>query len=271
LSRVCVVIPIHSSNPTALELSSFKQCFSILRSHSITVLAPKNLNLELYREVVSEFEVIFIDPIWQSSLAQYNKLKVSGYFYKLFKSYQYLLTYELDGWVFKDELEYWCNKNYEYIGAPWFEGWDKADKDSKIVGVGNSGFSLRSVPASIRILKRISFLKRLRTFWFKNHIQAVIRFSSVLSLLKRAFKIDNYDSLNWALVQKDLLEDFFWSQVISKAFSDYKVGSISDAIKFSFEVNPAHLFKLNEMRLPFGCHAWDKHDPKFWEPYIPYR
>lgn len=262
-----VVIPIHKINPSKEELISFEQCFKVLDRHPIKVLAPRNLNIASYKKVVPQCEIIFIDPICQSSFREYNNMKMNGAFYKLFTSYKFLLTYELDAWVFKDELEYWCNKDYDYIGAPWFEGLNMPTTN-KIIGVGNSGFSLRSISASIRILRRVDILRRVRKFWFKSHIQAIIRFSTVLSILKAAFKIDNYNSLNWALVQNDLLEDFFWSQVVAKAFSDYKVASIGDAIKFSFEVNPAHLYEIANYQLPFGCHAWNVYDPVFWKQFI---
>ena len=63
-------------------------------------------------------------------------------------------------------------------------------------------------------------------------------------------------------------EDYYWSELIPKAFKDYKVAGIEDAIKFSFEVNPALLYKMNKHQLPFGCHAWEKYDPVFWKDYI---
>ena len=30
-----------------------------------------------------------------------------------------MLIYQLDAYVFKDELLNWANKGYDYIGAPW--------------------------------------------------------------------------------------------------------------------------------------------------------
>ena len=154
-----IVIPIHSPSPSKNELISFEQCFRTLNHHPIIVLAPANLNLGKFKEVIPDFKIISIDPIWQSSLFQYNKLKISDFFYDLFKNYTYLLTYELDAFVFKDELEYWCNKGYDYIGAPWFEGLE-FPTSTNIIGVGNSGFSLRNVKSSIRIVNRIGFLKK---------------------------------------------------------------------------------------------------------------
>ena len=39
----------------------------------------------------------------------------------------------------RDELLDWCNKNYDYIGAPWV----KKERDNILLKTGNGGFSLR--------------------------------------------------------------------------------------------------------------------------------
>ena len=49
-------------------------------------------------------------------------------------------------------------------------------------------------------------------------------------------------------------------QVAPKNFPWFKVASFDEARKFSFECNPRKLFELNQNQLPFGCHAWQKHD-----------
>ena len=87
MNKVCIVIPIHSATPVPYELISFQQCFKVLGQYPIKIVAPTGLNLNLYREVVPSFEVIYIDPRWQKNLASYNKLKLSRFFYRLFCEY----------------------------------------------------------------------------------------------------------------------------------------------------------------------------------------
>ena len=41
---------------------------------------------------------------------------VSPLFYLNFKKYRYLLIYQLDALVFRDELLEWCSKEIDYIG-----------------------------------------------------------------------------------------------------------------------------------------------------------
>lgn len=259
---VCIVIPIHSTNPTALELISFQQCFRILSNHPIYTLAPEGLNLTRYKEVVSSFETIFIPARWQSSLQAYNKLKVSRFFYKLFSGFEYLLTYELDAFVFRDELLYWCNKGYDYIGAPWFEGLDKANEDSKLIGVGNSGFSLRKV-TEVRKVLRSYFYKHPREYntGKKNLIKAYLKypFRWTMNQLGENYTVQKYYRL---------FEDHFFCRVIPETYKGFQIAPVEDAWRFSFEVNPRHLYKLNQRQLPFGCHAWWRYDFDFWKPFI---
>jgi len=43
---------------------------------------------------------------------------MSPAFYDAFKAFDYILIYQLDAFVFRDELEYFCSLGYDYIGAP---------------------------------------------------------------------------------------------------------------------------------------------------------
>lgn len=258
--KVVVVIPIHSETPSKLELISFQQCYKVLGKHPIRILAPEGLNLNKYKAVVPVFEVIFIDPIWQSSVEKYNKLKLSQFFYKLFADYEFLLTYELDAFVFKDELLSWCTKEYDYIGAPWFEGYD--NPSDEFLGVGNSGFSLRNVKAMQRAIKKV-YIKEAayHTFGKKNKI--AFKLSTWLNYLRIYFG-ENYT------IQQSVHrnEDGFISQIIAAEIKDFKIATVEEAIQFSFEVKPAYLYKINQNNLPMGCHAWYKYDLEFWKPFI---
>nr|WP_315234325.1 DUF5672 family protein [uncultured Flavobacterium sp.] len=256
-----VVIPVHNDKPSYFELISFKQCFDVFKKHSIKIIAPVGLNLDGYKQVVSTFEIIAIDPIWQSSIEKYNKLKLSWFFYDQFKEFDFLLTYELDAFVFKDEIDFWCQKNYDYIGAPWFVGYSVPTSD-EIIGVGNSGFSLRKISAMKNAIHKIYFDERNYNLSSKKkRIKAKIkRFLFFVNI----FRKENYTIQNSLHVN----EDWFISDVIPKFIVDFNIAPINDAIKFSFEVNPSYLFEINNQNLPTGCHAWNVYDFEFWKPHI---
>jgi hypothetical protein len=46
------------------------------------------------------------------------------------------------------------------------------------------------------------------------------------------------------------------------------VAPVEEALGFSFEREPRYCFERNGGRLPFGCHAWNRWDRPFWEPYL---
>lgn len=258
--KVVVVIPIHSENPSAFELISFQQCFKVLENHPIRIIAPKGLNIEKYKVVVPVFEVIYIHSIWQSSVEKYNKLKLSQFFYKLFDEYQFLLTYELDAFVFKDELSNWCNKGYDYIGAPWFKGYE--NPTNEFLGVGNSGFSLRNIKSMKKAIRRV-YIKEAANFYLGKKNKISLKLSTQLNYLLIYFG-ENYTIQN----VNHINEDAFIAQRIASKINNFKIAPVSEGLKFSFEVKPKYLYKMNNDSLPMGCHAWWKYDLNFWRPFI---
>lgn len=267
VKRECaIVIPIHKAKPGNYELISFEQCFRVLGNHSIYIVAPKGLDLSKYEQVIPKLTVKYIDAVWLSSLLNYNKLKLSSYFYDLFKSYRYLLTYELDAFVFKDELTDWCAKDYDYIGAPWFEGWDDPDRKEfgeKLVKVGNSGFSLRKIDSIKKGLKLIYYQDPSQPGKYYNN--RYLRY-----IQRRANKVLNLLSFeNRSLQNAQLLnEDWIIAELMAKTVKKFKVSPIAQATQFSFEVKPETLFEQNNNVLPMGCHAWWRYNINFWKPYI---
>lgn len=62
----------------------------------------------------------------------------------------------------------------------------------------------------------------------------------------------------------DVNEDLFWGLFVPARCSFFKVPRAQDAIAFAFEAHPDYLYQLNQRVLPFGCHAWQRYQPKFW-------
>lgn len=60
-------------------------------------------------------------------------------------------------------------------------------------------------------------------------------------------------------------EDLFWSSCASDSF---RTAPIDIALQFAFERDVKECFKRNNFKLPFGCHAWEKHDALFWKPHF---
>ena len=267
-TEVIVVIPIHTVTPSEQEKCAFAQCYKILGRHQIKVLCPAGLDITAYRKIVPKFDVTKVEPIWLSSVQKYNQLKKSRYFYSLFGNYNYLLTYELDAFVFKDELLYWCTKNFDYVGAPWFKGWHEANEERVIIGVGNSGFSLRKISKASEILNRIEKIKYLYQKCGCHSQTMNNKFRMLMRLLRPYFKISDVNLIPNIVEQQQQNEDLFWCMQVGNTFSDYKIAPAREAQHFSFEVNPSWLYKQTNNTVPFGCHAWEKYEPEFWKPFI---
>lgn len=60
-------------------------------------------------------------------------------------------------------------------------------------------------------------------------------------------------------------EDIFFSMGTS---DNFRIAPLKIALNFSFEREVEKSFELNKNKLPFGCHAWERYDLKFWKPYI---
>ena len=269
-----VVIPIYK-NVEALsnnETKSIRQCFKILGAYDICFVGPPQINFEEYLKMGNkQVNITYKNfaPEYFESIAGYNNLLLLPDFYYAFKNYLYLLLYQTDAYVFRDELQNWCAKEYDYIGAPWFEGYQNPSPSSKIIGVGNGGLSLRNVKTSIRVLRRLKQLKKIRNFWIKSHLNNSVKFYTLQKyFFQNFFKIKNIEYTNDLFLYSGINEDYYWTQLIGNFFKDYTVSSVEDAIRFSFEARPALLYKENNNQLPFGCHAWQKYEPEFWAPFI---
>lgn len=268
----CIVIPIYKklNQITCNELASLNQAFKILYKYQIIFISSDYSKIFEYKvlakkTLIKNVKFELFHESYFTNINGYSKLLMSIDFYRRFSEYHYMLIYQLDAFVFKDELENWCNKKFDYIGAPWFDGYSNP-KSNKLIGVGNGGFSLRNIPKFIFILKEIEKIEKVLMFWTKYNLEKFMKITFILKI----FRLRSIQPLDGLLIflNSDIKEDGFWSEFIPSIFSNFNVAPISEAIQFSFEVLPSYLYDLNNKILPFGCHAWEKYEPEFWEKHI---
>ena len=265
MQLVSIVIPVYKEQPSEDEILSFCRCLRLL-NYPIILFCSESLNVDYYKLLADKngrkilFER-FPDRYFQNT-SSYSKLLLSDFFYKRFFDYKYILLYQLDALVFMDELKYWCKFNYDFIGAPIFESWTDPQKTLKFIDGQNGGFSLRNVQSSLRVLSRIKFFSKVKRLFNGGFL-----FIQVVRILGPLKKVTNITLLN-SMLGYTRNEDYFWSMLAAKSFSDFKVPQPEIAMKFSFEVNPSYLYKLNNGKLPFGCHAWRAYEPEFWKPIL---
>ena len=268
MKTVVVVIIAHKNQLSDDEQKSLAQCYKILGRHEIRLVCPEGLDVSVYKRINPSVEVDYIHPKWQSTYAQFNELKKSRLLLERYQEFRFVLFYELDAWVFKDDLEYWCSKEFDYIGAPWFTGWHEATEEKVMIGVGNGGLSLRKIDNGLVILNRVRLIRALHKMRLTRIEDGKFAFRFNQSVFNKIFKIKDPAVLQKIVQYSPVNEDFFWCMLIGKAFSDFNIAPVTEARHFSFEANPALLFKENNGQLPFGCHAWRRYDPAFWAQHI---
>lgn len=146
--KVVVVIPVYKENISKNELMSLIQGETILGRYDICFIAPFRIKNS---KLTQGHRTIYFDDSYFVNTVAYSKLLLSGCFYKIFLNYEYMLIYQLDAFVFSDALLEWCNKGYDYIGAPLPAVGDFYAEIGS--GVGNGGLSLRKIESCINVLK----------------------------------------------------------------------------------------------------------------------
>jgi len=242
VKSAAILVPIYKEKLEKYETISLEQCLKVLKQHHIIAISPSGLEMDyVWRGITTEF----FDAHFFQSAKSFSELQLTREFYARFAQYKHILLYHLDSFVFSDELSDWCAKDFDYIGAPWFdETWPLGiafrtplpvwmwvrwflGRDKGTL-VGNGGFSMRKVATMIEVLTRF---RAVAEKWPFN-------------------------------------EDVFWAVAVPNLFPAFKVPPIEVAMEFAFESKPSKCYAATNGRLPFGCHDWWRQDIDFWRPFF---
>ncbi len=225
MSSVAVVIPIYKEKLNELEKISLAQCRKVLKNYPIIFVAPEGKNFSYIAP--NEFLVQF-PPQYFQSVKAYSRLLMSPIFYEPFLSFDYMLIYQLDAFVFYDALEEFCRLDYDYIGAAWpYYAWHGLRLE-KTPRVGNGGFCLRKVSACHNLLTELKQLS------------------------------------NWEKITDDAIEDGVFATCGISDETNFSVAPVEVTKLFSMEWYPDRHIKRLGNKLPFGCHAWTKFHADFY-------
>ena len=265
MNTVAVVIPMHRLPLSFEELKSLSVARKSLLSHPRFIISPQSL--EVPPQFLKEEQLIRLPDRFFTYPDGYNRMLMSSFFYKAFEEFQYILIYQLDCLVFRDELTEWCDRNYDYVGSPWKDHYSDNPNEFSWK-VGNGGFSLRKVSTALKVLgKRIkrgalypvpppSSVKP--GFWKWLLQNSINRLKQHLNLWTVEDELMNYREN----------EDRWWAVDVLQVRHDYKKPSVEEAMRFGFEVEPRRCLQMTGGKLPFGCHAWWKQDRGFWEEVL---
>ncbi len=252
---VKVVIPLYKKTLADWEIAALKNNVRQLRRYPVTFLIPEGIFPDVL-EAYPSVERIFVSQNWLGSrrgIAGYNAMMMSASFYALFSDVEYVLICHTDAWIFRDELDVWCRKDYDSIAAPWplrplykhfpfsvllqarkalahsYDGLTRFDMYGQ---VGNGGLCLRRVGV------------------FRE------------ACMEYASDIAHFNALDDSLHN----EDIFWA-LIPKTL---RIPDVSLAVRFSFDLKPRVCYRMNGGRLPMGCHGFmHKSRVGFWKNFIP--
>ena len=251
------------------------QCASVLSKHDKILVCPRGMATDQYTALLPGLRIFPVDPKWMRTYSAYNDFKSSPLIYSaLQEEYRFMLCHEPDAFVFRDEVEQWCDSGFDYIGAPWFSGRPDYPDDAHIVGVGNSGFSLRNNDAHVRANRIVKLLESPRELWSEYRDRSLAgRLAGVPTVAVKSLGIGNSTNyhlrapyLRWR--NKIEHEDLFWTQQVARVLPWFKVADADAAMRFSFEILPHKLYEMTGHQLPFGCHGWFKFGLEFWRPFI---
>jgi glycosyltransferase involved in cell wall biosynthesis len=269
-SKDCVVVvPTHKDAMTAEEQRSFLNTLSILNNWKVCLVLPENVSADSYYELKNrmklDFSVVFVRSDWMGSLTNYNNMLLAPEFYKTFSNYRYLLVCHLDAWVFRDELQMWIDKGYDYIGAPWFlprpetsKDWAPLEKLMLPQG-GNGGFCLRKIDKMIELLsnrkRSINVALFLKGVFFLARNKRLDLLKIFVSACRGVLRdAESYQK------KHNVYEDAFISVFYSFLDKRLSVAPAKDSMYFSVETNAAELLMTKmKWRLPFAVHGYDKY------------
>jgi hypothetical protein len=270
LKRVAILVPLSKRNElTPDEKISMRHLLHYLGSYDKYLIAPRGMKLHLEGFTVKSFSRKYFGSMWAHSRLLYLPM-----FWETFQDYRYVLMYHLDALVFRDELQEWCDMDLDYIGAPFIPCADTPWV--KEPWVGNGGFALMKVESVLKILTQRYRMQPAR-FWED-------RFAGLLSIIRTLLRYPRKIAPTWMRtpltrrlserLRMDGVEvlttnnDALWSYQATQYLPEFKRADWKTGIRFAFEAAPSHCFELNGHKLPFGCHAWQKFDRKFWEPFL---
>lgn len=255
---VAIVIPVYKDSLDKYEELSFRQCLKVLHKYRIILVTYQDLNLSVYHRLADEngthLDSVFFSKSFFEGIDGYNKLMKSKEFYSSFtSSYQYILIYQLDAFVFRDELEYWCNQGYDYIGAPWITSDGEKPTDIGLWKVGNGGLSLRKISYCMKVLNWKGPVLTYNYYRKWKYLPYILGWKNNISYFRRS----------------NMNEDLLFSGFLSPTYLHPYLPTPEKAACFAFEKFPSYLFHLCNNQLPFGCHAFLKSEyEEFWKKYI---
>ena len=240
MEKSVIVIPVYKTVLDELESFALDHSLAVLsENRPVFFIAPETLDRSFYSERYPAIRFMLFDNSYFASIAGYNRLLLSRSFYQLYDRYEFMLVLQTDAIILRDDLAFWCAQPFDYIGAPWPDGYELLVNAGRFEGnfgkkvkvfVGNGGLSLRRIEKCLALLEE-----------FKDIVHVFERTGSS--------------------------EDLFYS-VMGALSGDFIIPNEITASRFSVELKPSFYYQANGGHLPMGGHAWWKYELDYWRQIL---
>lgn len=238
MSSVVILVPIYKPELNPLERLSLDHALPLLHGQEIFFLAPEGLEVSFYEEHY-DATCIRLPREHFLSVEAYSRLLLSDAFYERFLDYEFMLILQTDVFLFRNDLPTWLSRPFDYVGAPWPDGFDLFVNCDQFVNpygkrvytrVGNGGLSLRRVRKCLSLIREFPDASRV-------------------------------------FVHQGSNEDLFFS-IMGALSEDFVIPNEMTAARFCLELRPEYYYGVGGQRLPMGAHAWWRTSPDFWISHI---
>lgn len=270
VKRVAIMVPLPTPALSKDDEVSMRHLRAHLDHYDKFLLVPRGMKAD-----IPGFNIIELDHKHFGSATNHNRMLYLPEFWQLFSDYEFTLMYHLDALVFSDQLEAWCDKGYDFIGAPFIQCADSPWV--KVERVGNGGFALYRVPSVLKVLWN-RYRLRPSKYYEDRHWKLIEMQRKILKPLRasvpKSLRGQFTNQLRNTVRRLDHIEandtnnDCFWADEASRYHPDFKVAPFDEGLRFAFEVCPPLCLERNGGEMPFGCHAWARYDRGFWEARI---
>ncbi|MCE7064439.1 DUF5672 family protein [Dyadobacter sp. CY326] len=114
---VSVIVPILNPQINPTEERILHHCLNTLEKYPIIFITYEGADLSIVKEHNEDIDVIYFPQKYFQSRAHLAALFLMEDFYDRFSWCDFLLIHELNSWIVKDELYYWCKQGYDYLKA----------------------------------------------------------------------------------------------------------------------------------------------------------
>ncbi len=235
-----VLIPVYQESLSLDEERNIRVSLANLEDQNCDIywLAPEQICRNYYEQVFPGVHWSFHPKQFFRSISDYSRLLLSDGFYEPYYESEHMLILQPDAVVLTRTLDNWLQTPYDYIGAPWPNGWEyglpirlrgKIQTITCRAFVGNGGLSLRRPRKIIQLLR-------------------------------------NFPEARAAWCDAGNPEDLLISMLATLSPS-MTIPTIGTASRFSLELEPDFFCALFDDRPPFGLHGNQGIIDKFIKQY----